>query len=198
MAVQRPTSLNASGSIVDGRRTTRSGRLWRSNPAVEIESNRRSICGNEGPQLPKIGCLLPSARMAPARGPPRVGGHRCRGRSRIRSTAPAHPSLRVRPTPQLVATTVTVAAHPRATPGRLVPAPASLPARGHLSVGARAQVRRQARVAAHRRRKSTFDPHHQPDHNQVRAVEMAIRRRRDAARSASTPLCAGVAPSSGS
>ena len=37
---------------------------------------------------------------------------------RRRELDPAHPGLRVRPAPQRVATTVTVAAHPCATPGR--------------------------------------------------------------------------------
>ena len=103
--------------------------------------------------------------------PAAVRGHRHRARPRRRSTAPARPGLRVRPAHQLV---TTVAAHPCATPGRLVPAPAGPRARGRLGVGARAQVRRQARETAHRRQKPTFDPHHRPDHNQARAFEMAI------------------------
>ena len=37
--------------------------------------------------------------------------------------------------------------------------------------------RRQAREAAHRRRNSTFDPHHRPGHNQARAIELPIRLR---------------------
>jgi hypothetical protein len=83
----------------------------------------------------------------------------------------SHPGLRFRPAPHL-------SHHRRSSPvhaAGFARACARLTARDHPSVGARARVRRQAREAAHRRRKSTLDPHHQADHNQPRSIEMAIR-----------------------
>ena len=68
------------------------------------------------------------------------------------------PCREVRPAPQPVANTVTAGAQPCATPGRLVPTPASLLARGHLGVGAGTEVRPQTRGAARCHRKSTLDP----------------------------------------
>jgi hypothetical protein len=55
-------------------------------------------------------------------------------------------------------------------------APASLPARGHPGDRTHPEAPPPARGAAPRRRKSTFTPHHRPDHNQARATEMAIHR----------------------
>jgi hypothetical protein len=124
-------------------------------------------------------------RIAPARGPA-VGGRRRRARSRRRSAAPVRPGLRVRPAPQLVATTVTVtvAAHPCAPPGGLVPAPARLPARGHAGVRARPKVPQQACGAARCRRKWTIDSTDRLAHTQARALEMAMRDRCDPRRPA--------------
>lgn len=65
-----------------------------------------------------------------------------------------------------------------ATPGGLVLAPASLPARGHSGVRARREVPPQARGAARCRRKWTLDPPHRLLHTQPRAVEMTIRHSR--------------------
>ena len=56
----------------------------------------------------------------------------------------------------------------------LAPAPARLTTPAHPGVGTRVEIRRQAREAAHCRRKSTLDPHHRPDHTQARSIEIAI------------------------
>jgi len=79
-------------------------------------------------------------------------------RFRLRAVGAVRPGLRVRPAPQLVATTAD--ARTCATPGWLVPAAVRLPARGHLRVSARAKARRQACGAARCHRKSTLDPPH--------------------------------------
>ena len=50
------------------------------------------------------------------------------------------------------------------------------PARGHSGVGTRPEVPRHACRAALCRRESMLDPHHRPQHNQVRAIETPIRR----------------------
>ena len=118
-------------------------------------------------------------RIAPARGPPLW---EAAGAEHDPSADPL-----LQPTPafefdqrlSLVATTV--AARLCATPGGLVPAPARLPARGHLGVGARPEVPRQACGAARCHRKSTLDPPYRLLHTQARAVESPIRSRRHVA-----------------
>jgi len=71
--------------------------------------------------------------------PAAVGGHRRRARSPRQSAASPRPGLRVRPAPQLVATTV--GARPCAPRGRLVPAAARMPARPRPGSAARAELR---------------------------------------------------------
>ena len=148
---------------------------------VRIPETVALRCGSSpsSPTRPRCATSSPTSVSRPATPhcarprPAAMGGHRRRARADPQSGAPAHPGLRVRPAHRVV--TTAVAARLRAPGGLLAPAPASLTARGHPGIGARAQVRRQARVAAHRRRKSTFDPHHRADHNQARAIELPIR-----------------------
>lgn len=88
------------------------------------------------PRSPDILACLAEATVPPSEH--REPGARRRRRPPIPSTIPPIQAFEFDQHLKLVA--VTVEAHPSATPGKLVPVPASLPARGRLGVGAGAKV----------------------------------------------------------
>jgi hypothetical protein len=165
-AEQRPLGGIASMPAVDPLPTPRvlhSGRRNRSKPPFELRQRRILTFSDWMPARKGKNRICPR--------PAAAGGHRRRVRSIGRSAAPVCPGLRVRPAPQLVATTVTVAAHSCTTPGGLVLDSASLPARGHSGVRARREVPPQARGAARRCPKSTLVPPHRLLRTQPRGLK---------------------------